>query len=171
MTGTPVFTADAPTLWDSAGAAPAEKIDGEHYTRPPMPLPFSPNRAAHEARRAQLAARLGNRPALIAAGLPRPRNYAANLYPYRASSHFLYLFGLPLRGAVTIYDGAAFLRTLRLNCLTRDYAPLWEELFDPVWRDDAWADPESDQSPLGDVLVTARSPSLVRAQAYGRLRS
>ena len=49
-------------------------------------------------RRARLAARLGNRPALIAAGVPRPRNYAANLYPFRASSHFLYLFGLPLRG-------------------------------------------------------------------------
>ena len=53
-----------------------------------------PRREAHEARRARLAARLGNRPALIAAGVPRPRNYAANLYPYRASSHFLYLFGV-----------------------------------------------------------------------------
>ena len=25
------------------------------------------------------------------------------------------------------------LRALRLNCLTRTYAPLWEELFDPIW--------------------------------------
>ena len=30
------------------------------------------------------------------------------------------------------------LRALRLNCLTADYAPLWEELFDPAWRHDSW---------------------------------
>ncbi|MGY4969600.1 Eco57I restriction-modification methylase domain-containing protein [Streptomyces nigrescens] len=34
------------------------------------------------------------------------------------------------------------LRTLRLNCLTRDYAPLWEELFQPPWLSDRWTDPE-----------------------------
>src|SRR5262244_618529 len=86
-------------------------------------LPLIPAREAHEARRARLAARLGNRPALIAAGLPRPRNYAANLFPYRASSHFLYMFGVPLRGAVAIYDGAAF--TLYLPDADPD-AALWE---------------------------------------------
>jgi Xaa-Pro aminopeptidase len=86
-------------------------------------LPLVPRRKAHEARRARLAARLGNRPALIAAGLPRPRNYAANVYPYRASSHFLYLFGLPLRGAVAAYDGASF--TLYLPDPEPDQA-LWE---------------------------------------------
>jgi Xaa-Pro aminopeptidase len=67
-----------------------------------------PSKADLEARRAKLARLLGTRPALIAAGLPRPRNYAANTYPYRASSHFLYLFGLPLPGAIGVYDGAAF---------------------------------------------------------------
>ncbi|HVV15625.1 MAG TPA: Xaa-Pro aminopeptidase [Polyangia bacterium] len=62
-----------------------------------------------EARRAKLARLLGTRPALIAAGIPRPRNYAANLYPYRAGSHFLYLFGLALPGAMGVYDGDAFI--------------------------------------------------------------
>ena len=55
--------------------------------------------------------------------MPRPRNYAANLYPYRASSHFLYLFGVPLRGAVAIYDGA------RSRCICPPPQPdqaLWE---------------------------------------------
>src|SRR5580704_3132872 len=80
-------------------------------------------RAAYEARRTRLAALLGKRPALIAAGAPRPRNYAANLYPYRASSHFLYLFGLPLRSAVAVYDGADF--TLYLTEPHPDQA-LWE---------------------------------------------
>jgi Xaa-Pro aminopeptidase len=65
-------------------------------------------RSACEKRRARLAELLGARPATIAAGLPRPRNYAANQYPFRASSHFLYLFGQPLRGAVGFYDGATF---------------------------------------------------------------
>ena len=80
-------------------------------------------RRACEQRRARLAKLLGNRPALIAAGLPRPRNYAANLYPYRASSHFLYLFGLQLRGAIAVYDGSAF--TLYLPEPHPDQA-LWE---------------------------------------------
>lgn len=55
-------------------------------------------------------------------------------------------------------DQALLLRTLRLNCLTADYAPLWEELFDPSWTSDAWtADPGSPcgrvlaRVPLGDV--------------------
>lgn len=73
----------------------------------PAPAPDLLRRAT-SARRDRLAKLLGNRPALIAAGAPRPRNYAANLYPYRASSHFLYLFGRPLRGGLTVYDGAAF---------------------------------------------------------------
>jgi Xaa-Pro aminopeptidase len=76
-----------------------------------------------EARRTKLARLLGTRPALIAAGVPRPRNYAANLYPYRASSHFLYLFGLPLPGAMGVYDGAAF--TLYVPDPHPDQA-LWE---------------------------------------------
>jgi Xaa-Pro aminopeptidase len=65
-------------------------------------------RNACERRRGRLAAELGNRPALIAAGTPRPRNYAANLYPFRASSHFLYLIGAPLRGGIALYDGTAW---------------------------------------------------------------
>jgi Xaa-Pro aminopeptidase len=57
------------------------------------------------ARRDRLAAKLGDRPALLAAGTPRPRNYAANTFPFRAQSHFLYLFGLPVRGGLGLWDG------------------------------------------------------------------
>ena len=121
-------------------------------------LPLVPRREAHEARRARLAARLGNRPALIAAGVPRPRNYAANLYPYRASSHFLYLFGLPLRGAVAIYDGAAF--TLYLPDAEPDQA-LWE------------GEPPTPEE-IGDatgcaVRPLARLPASVRGRAVATL--
>lgn len=42
------------------------------------------------------------------------------------------------------------LRALRLNCLTADYASLWEELFDPVWQRDSWTRDIS-SPPLGEV--------------------
>ena len=42
------------------------------------------------------------------------------------------------------------LRALRLNCLTADYAPLWEELFDPAWQRDSWTR-ELPAAPMGDV--------------------
>jgi Xaa-Pro aminopeptidase len=80
-------------------------------------------RGACERRRGRLAAELGNRPALIAAGTPRPRNYAANRYPFRASSHFLYLVGAPLSGGVALYDGTSW--TLYLPEPGADDA-LWE---------------------------------------------
>jgi Xaa-Pro aminopeptidase len=80
-------------------------------------------RAACERRRAALAARLGSRPALLATGSPRPRNYAANQYAFRASSHFLYFFGAPLRSGAAFYDGAAW--TLYLPEPGPDDA-LWE---------------------------------------------
>jgi Xaa-Pro aminopeptidase len=80
-------------------------------------------RRACGARRERLGKLLGKRPALIAAGLPRARNYPANLYPFRASSHFLYLFGLPLRGGIAVYDGDGF--TLFLPEPDPDHV-LWE---------------------------------------------
>ncbi|MEZ5380505.1 MAG: hypothetical protein R2754_01775 [Microthrixaceae bacterium] len=48
-------------------------------------------------------------------------------------------------------DALLLLRTLRLNCLTADYAPLWEELYDAAWQDDGWTDPVLTRSALGDV--------------------
>ena len=47
-------------------------------------------------------------------------------------------------------DHFLVLRALRLNCLTADYAALWEELFDPTWRQDAWTR-EIPSLPIGEV--------------------
>jgi Xaa-Pro aminopeptidase len=52
-------------------------------------------------RRRRLEARL-KCPAVFASGLARPRNFPANRYPFRAESHFLYLVGLGLEGAVLV---------------------------------------------------------------------
>lgn len=38
-------------------------------------------------------------PVVLWSGTALPRNFAANTYPFRASSHFLYFAGLPLEGA------------------------------------------------------------------------
>jgi Xaa-Pro aminopeptidase len=57
------------------------------------------------ARRSRLAMKLGARPALIAAGAPRPRTSAGNAYYFRAASHFLYLFGLHLPRAFGLWTG------------------------------------------------------------------
>ena len=42
-------------------------------------------------------------------------------------------------------------RALRLNCLTLDYSPLWEELYDPGFLSDFWASPFQWRTPIGDV--------------------
>ena len=46
---------------------------------------------------------------------------------------------------------AFLMRTLRLNCLTADYAPLWGELYDAAWQADRWTDPALTRSSLGDI--------------------
>ncbi len=69
-----------------------------------MAIPRTPA-SAFVARRNALAARLGSRPALLSAGLPRARNYPANRYPFRASSHFLYLVGQAYPGAALLFAG------------------------------------------------------------------
>ena len=56
-------------------------------------------------RRSALGEALGERSAVIFAGGQRSRNYPANVYPYRADSHFLYLVGAPMSDAALIVHG------------------------------------------------------------------
>lgn len=49
-----------------------------------------------------------HRPVILWSGAALPRNFPSNTYPFRASSHFLYFAGLPLRNAaLRLADGAA----------------------------------------------------------------
>ncbi|MEV3856976.1 type II restriction endonuclease subunit M [Streptomyces sp. NPDC050095] len=43
------------------------------------------------------------------------------------------------------------LRILKLNCLSREYAPLWRELYEPSWRADRWASTSSGRLQIGEV--------------------
>ncbi len=57
------------------------------------------------ARRQKLA-KLVDFPVVLWSGASVPRNFAANTFPYRASSHFLYFAGLPLENAaIRLEDG------------------------------------------------------------------
>lgn len=56
-------------------------------------------------RRTALAQRLGDAPALVFAGGLRAINFPANVYPYRADSHFLYLVGTGIPEAALLVQG------------------------------------------------------------------
>ncbi len=71
-------------------------------------LPDASQYAALTRRREALAKALGHAPALLASGKPRPRNYAAQQYDFRAASHFLYLFGLNAPEGMAFYDGQSW---------------------------------------------------------------
>src|SRR5690606_26236755 len=67
-------------------------------------LPSQPA-SAFVRRRAALRQRLGGAPALVVSGGIHARNYAANVFPYRADSHFLYLVGMGIPdAALLIHD-------------------------------------------------------------------
>jgi len=59
------------------------------------------------------------------------------------------------------------LRALRLNCLTADYAPLWEELFDPAWQRDFWAR-DIPSPPMGEVAQEWTMSTPLRGDAERR---
>ena len=71
----------------------------------------STDASAFVARRTALHQQLRG-PALLAAGSIHSRNFRANTYPYRASSHFLYFVGRPLEDAALLFhDGRTTLFT------------------------------------------------------------
>jgi Xaa-Pro aminopeptidase/Xaa-Pro dipeptidase len=55
--------------------------------------------------RRQRLAKVIDFPAILWSGQRSSRNFPANLYPFRASSHFLYFAGLPLENAAIFLHG------------------------------------------------------------------
>jgi hypothetical protein len=51
----------------------------------------------------------------------------------------------------TEVDGAMTLRVLRLNCLSSQYAAVWNELYESVWGGERWTDSTFDRVALGDI--------------------
>jgi len=94
------------------------------------------DKTACEGRRARLASLLGNRAALIASGAPRPRGTHRGLHPFRAASHFLYLFGLHLPRAMGLWNGERW----------QLYLP------EPAPEATLWTGPEPDFPALAEIL-------------------
>jgi Xaa-Pro aminopeptidase len=117
--------------------------------------------AALVARRQRLHAALGALDVdlvLIVSGRPRSRNYAGNVYPFRAESHFLYLVGRAIQGAALVLDRGKAL--LFVEPPASD-DPLWHgEVpgFDAI-RADTGVDEVLSIERLGDV-VGARWPEV-----------
>ncbi|MGW2568859.1 Eco57I restriction-modification methylase domain-containing protein [Streptomyces sp. NPDC001537] len=78
----------------------------------------------------------------------------------------IYKFPAPLTHPLTT---PLLLRTLRLNCLTRDYAPLWKELFEPFWLADRWTDPASPLFPIQTVEPTWSMATPLRTEYERRM--
>jgi len=62
------------------------------------------DRAVFVERRERLHTELAGRPALIAAGQPVARNFRANPFPFRATSHFLFFVGRSMEGAALLFE-------------------------------------------------------------------
>ena len=69
-------------------------------------------------------------------------------------------------------ESEMILRTLRLNCLTRPYGPLWEELYNDSWHQDSWVPHISvdyaHRAPLGDITPKWEWATPVRRAADRR---
>ena len=58
------------------------------------------------ARRARLVGALGAQAAVLCSGRPRVKNFPANVHPFRADSHFLYLVGRSIPDAALLFSNA-----------------------------------------------------------------
>lgn len=59
--------------------------------------------------------------------------------------------GLPIPSEIPRLEPAITLRVLRLNCVTRSYASLWEELYTSTWKDDSFLGGDGASVPIGAV--------------------
>ena len=102
------------------------------------------------ARRRALAALMQGTPALLCAGAPVSRNYPANVFPFRASSHFLYLVGRAMAGCyVLVAEGGTTL------------------FAEPPDRDDAlWHGPRPTLEQLGSQLGVEVVAPLAELRAH-----
>jgi hypothetical protein len=60
------------------------------------------------------------------------------------------------------------LRTLRLNCLTKNYADLWDELFNSCWPDERWVADWPGLRPIGDVRPSWERSTPLRTERERR---
>ena len=124
--------------------------------------------------RRQKLAQLIDFPAVIWSGSVTPRNFTANTFPFRASSHFLYFAGIPLSNAVIRLEGE------KLELFIDDPTPdstLWhgetpkrEEIAEVMGVDAAYPLAELEAHLFGAATVAIQDPATwtQQSQLLGR---
>ena len=120
-------------------------------------------------RRQRLAQKI-DFPVILWSGSPNPRNFPANPFPFRASSHFLYFAGLPLENA------AIFLAHGRLELFMEEASAesaLWhgevpkrEEIAQIIGADAAFPLSELPARATGAGTIALQNPSSYQEQVY-----
>ncbi|CCH66842.1 Xaa-Pro aminopeptidase [Richelia intracellularis HH01] len=140
-----------------------------------MPIYDSPNSLSNilHCRRQKLA-KLIDFPVVIWAGNTTPRNFAANHFPFRASSHFLYFAGIPLKNAVIRLEEEKL--ELYIDNITSDVS-LWcgetyqrEEIADFIGADAAFPLTELETHLFGAATIAVQDPATwtQQSQLLGR---
>jgi hypothetical protein len=109
-----------------------------------------------------------NRKSAVVAGLwaGLPLDYLVKVSgASKVNIEFARQFPAPLAHALT---RPLLLRILRLNCLTWDYAPIWEELFDAAWLNDRWTAEKSKATVELQAVETAWSMTTPLRTDYDR---
>ena len=121
----------------------------------------SPLAATLKARRQNLAARVSF-PVILWSGQSSPRNFSANTYPFRASSHFLYFAGLSLeKAAIRLAGGRLHLfmdESSPASALWHGATPTREAIAAEIGADEA--------SPLADLKNWAAEAGTIAAQDW-----
>jgi hypothetical protein len=66
------------------------------------------------------------------------------------------------------YRAPLYVRTLLLNCLTRPYEPLWQEMWDDHWRSETWSKPGDERLPSFERLGAGWDWHTPLRSAYAR---
>src|SRR5919199_5490726 len=120
----------------------------------------------HERR--QRLAQLVDFPVILWSGLRSPRNYPANPFPFRASSHFLYFAGLPLENAaIFLKDGVLELfidEASPSSALWHGEMPKREEIAQTIGADAAFPLSELPSKSTGAATIAVQNATTYRQQ-------
>ena len=124
-----------------------------------MTITYSPNSLANTLRqRREKLANLINFPAVLWSGSPNSRNFTANIFPHRPSSHFLYFAGLPLKNAAIRLEAGKLQLFIDnpapSSALWHGEMPIRDEIAEQIGADEAYPLTEL-ESHLADVATIA----------------
>jgi len=120
-------------------------------------------------RRQRLAQKI-NFPVILWSGSPISRNFPANSFPFRASSHFLYFAGLPLENAAIFLDcGRLELfmdEASAESTLWHGEMPQREEIAQIIGADAAFPLAELSARATGAATIALQNPTTYQQQAH-----